>query len=100
VFFHSGAQNATIATDPNGSITHNGANQFTYDERGRMVSANTALGPVQYTVNALGQRVAKTVQGTTTVFHYDISGKLIGESQGAAQKDYVYLNDIPVALLQ
>lgn len=95
----SGAQNAVYQIDANGSITNNGNNQFGYDARGRMVTADTVLGPVQYQINALGQRVAKTVQGTTTVFHYDVGGKLIGES-GATQKDYVYLHDIPVALLQ
>lgn len=95
----AGAQNASIQTDPNGSIVNNGNNAFGYDARGRMVTADTALGPVQYKINALGQRVAKTVQGATTVFHYDLAGKLIGES-GAATKEYVYLQDVPVALLQ
>lgn len=95
----SGAQNTNYQLDANGSILHNGNNAFGYDARGRLVTAQTALGPVSYTVNALGQRIAKTVAGTTTVFHYDISGKLIGES-GAVAKDYVYLHDLPVALLQ
>jgi YD repeat-containing protein len=95
----AGAQNASYQTDPNGSITHNGHHQFTYDARGRLVTAQTAFGPVQYQINALGQRIAKTVAGATTVFHYDLGGKLIGES-GAASKDYIYLHDLPVALLQ
>ena len=95
----SGAHNASYQTDPNGSIVHNGNNAFGYDARGRLVTAQTALGPVQYKINALGQRIAKTVAGVTTVFHYDTGGKLIGES-GALHKDYVYLHDLPVALLQ
>jgi YD repeat-containing protein len=97
----SGAQNASYVIDPNGSITHNGNNQFGYDVRGRMVTAQTALGPVQYKINALGQRIAKTVAGSTTVFHYDLGGKLIAESgEDAVSRDYIYLHDLPVALLQ
>lgn len=98
----SGAQNAAIQIDNNGSITNNGLNQFSYDARGRMTSAETALGTVQYKINAFGQRIAKTVQGATTVFHYDQAGKLIAESNdaGNVQKEYIYLADIPVAVLQ
>ncbi len=97
-----GAQ--AIATDVNGSITHNGAASFNYDARGRMISANTAIGLVQYTINALGQRVRKVTPTETTVFHYDYSGKLIAESILAGGKvkktEHVYLGDIPVAVLK
>lgn len=96
----SGSQTHSIGTDANGSIVNNGASQFGYDARGRMVSATTAIGLVQYLINGLGQRVQKITPTDTTVFHYDLGGKLIGENTGAAAMDYVYLDDTPVAVLK
>jgi YD repeat-containing protein len=44
---------------------------------------------------------AWTPQGDT-VFHYDAQGRLIAESGtgGAIQKEYIYLGDTPVAVIQ
>ncbi|MGH8670737.1 MAG: hypothetical protein ACREUA_01695 [Burkholderiales bacterium] len=36
------------------------------------------MGAASYGINALGQRVTKTLQGNTTVFQYDLEGHLIG----------------------
>lgn len=96
----TGSQKASIATDANGSITNNGNATFNYDARGRMVSANTAIGLVSYKINALGQRVQKVTPTSTTVYHYDDSGKLIAESTDGALTEYVYLGDMPVAVLK
>ncbi|RJG05285.1 RHS repeat protein [Noviherbaspirillum cavernae] len=98
----SAGQTNDVVTDANGSITNNGANQFAHDARGRMVSAVTAQGTVHYKINALGQRVQKITPTEAIVYHYDTGGKLIGEStaDGIFRKDYVYLNDIPVAVLK
>lgn len=93
-----------MTTDANGSITNNIRNQFSYDARGRMVSATTAIGLVQYKINALGQRVQKITPSESTVFHYDSGGKLISETTTAGTTsstvDYVYLGDLPVAVLK
>lgn len=88
--------------DANGSITSDGINTFGYDTRGRLVSALTALGSATYQVNALGQRYAKTLQGTTTVFLYDSAGRLIAETSdaGATYTEYVWLADTPVAVIK
>jgi RHS repeat-associated protein len=94
----SGSPAKTITSDANGSITNNGTNQFTYDARERLVSAQTSIGTVQYKYNALGQRVSKTTPTSTTVFHYDQTGQLIGEKNGTNTIDYIYLNTIPVAI--
>ena len=96
----TGSGAAAIVTDPNGSLTARGVNQFHYDARGRMVSADTASGPVQYQINGLGQRVQKITPTQTTVFHYDQRGKLIAETSGQSSVDYLYLNDLPVATLK
>lgn len=95
------AGGSTIGMDANGSITDNGAGtQFSYDARGRMVAANTAVGLVTYKINALGQRVQKYTPTATTVFHYDLAGRLIAETAGGATTEYVYLDDMPVAVLK
>lgn len=96
----SGSQSAVINTDANGSIVNNGNSQFSFDARGRMLSANTAVGTVQYKINGLGQRVQKISPNETTVFHYDNSGKLIAESNGYSNVEYIYLNDMPIAVLK
>src|ERR1051325_9833777 len=46
--------------DANGSTTNDGVNTYTYDTRGRMVQATSVIGPTNYQVNALGQRIRKT----------------------------------------
>lgn len=48
----------------------------------------------------IGQRVTKSPVIGATVYHYDLSGKLIAESDsfGVTQKEYVYLYDQPVAV--
>lgn len=99
---HVGGQ--PIATDVNGSIVDKVGATFNYDARGRMVSANTPIGLVTYTINSLGQRVRKVTPTETTVFHYDVSGKLIAETTTAGSKttslEHVYLGDMPVAVLK
>jgi YD repeat-containing protein len=93
-----------IAMDANGSITNKGNATFNYDARGRMVSANTEIGLVQYTINSLQQRVRKVAPTETTVFHYDAAGKLIAEittmGTGTRLQEYVYLGNKPVAVLK
>jgi YD repeat-containing protein len=67
-----------------------------------MMRAVSTAGTTGYQVNALGQRVRKTNGSGDTVFHYDTRGKLIAESDaaGALKREYVYLGDIPVALIK
>ncbi|PHV09795.1 RHS repeat domain-containing protein [Chitinimonas sp. BJB300] len=88
--------NPVFQYDANGSRI-SGGNNYTYDVRGRLVEASGA----QFTLNGLGERVAKTYQGTTTVFHYDQGGRLIAESNqlGVTKREYIYLGDTPVALV-
>ena len=42
----------------------------------------------------------KTTPTATTVYHYDGSGKLIAENTNGALTEYVYLGDMPVAVLK
>jgi RHS repeat-associated protein len=49
----------------------------------------------------LGQRVIKVSSGVTTVYHYDLNGKLIAEStpDGTITKEYLYIGKIRLALV-
>jgi YD repeat-containing protein len=88
--------------DPNGSTTNDAINQYVYDTRGRMVQSTGALGATTYQVNALGQRIRKTNSTDDRVYLYDTRGRLIAETDpgGALKREYLYLNDIPLAVIQ
>ena len=88
--------------DSNGSTTNDGANQYVYDARGRMVQSVGALGTTAYQVNALGQRIRKTNSAEDRVFLYDARGRVIAETDpgGTLKREYLYLNDIPLAVIQ
>jgi YD repeat-containing protein len=88
--------------DPNGSTVNDGVNQYAYDTRGRMVQSVGSLGTTTYQVNALGQRIRKTNSTDDRVFVYDTRGRLIAETDpgGAVLREYIYLGDIPVAVIQ
>ena len=95
-----GSTNKTYAYDASGNVTGDGVKTFTYDARGRLLQAIVGAG---YQVNSQGQRVIKRGAGAETHFHYDAQGRLIAETGpggGAPQKEYVYLGDLPVAVLQ
>jgi YD repeat-containing protein len=98
----SGAEARTFSFDANGSTLADGNNQYSYDARGRMVSATSASGTTFYQVNALGQRVRKTNFTDDRVFLYDLRGHLIAETTptGGLKREYLYLNDIPLAVIQ
>jgi len=67
-----------------------------------MVQSVGSLGATTYQVNALGQRVRKSGSSMDTVYHYDRQGKLIAETDaaGSLKREIIYLNDIPLAVVQ
>jgi RHS repeat-associated protein len=75
---------------------------FSYNARGRMVSAANSGVTASYVYNALGQRIGRTVAGVTTLYAYDEAGHLQGEysSTGALIQESVWLGDIPVATIR
>ncbi|QDQ26691.1 RHS repeat protein [Chitinimonas arctica] len=92
-----GPRVAVYRYDNNGSRISDSMQSYIYNARGRLIAAAGA----QYVVNALGQRIVKTYQGQTTVYHYDMQGHLIAESDqlGNAKREYVYLHDTPIAVI-
>jgi RHS repeat-associated protein len=56
----------------------------------------------QYTYNALGQRITKTIAGETTIFQYNLDGSLIAEIDaltGQPVRQHIHVNGEPVAQL-
>jgi YD repeat-containing protein len=98
---------ATIQYDAAGHITNDGTNSFTYSDRGRMSSATTAGGTVNYLYNGMNQRVYKS--GPTAViptgaayYVVDEAGQLLGEYDAAGAPIYetIYLGSLPVGVMK
>ncbi len=89
-----------LATDGSG-----GGFQYQYSPHNRLTAVYDLLAPslprATYTYNALGQRVLKTVAGVITRYVYSLDGKLLAEMDGFGnvQQEYVYLGEMPIALL-
>jgi YD repeat-containing protein len=95
----------SLTHDANGATTSDFTRQYAYDVRGRLIQTTTAQGIIHYEVNALGLRVRKqvTYAGIDTVYHYDLQGHLIGENENGNthfSREYVYLGDLPVAVMK
>ncbi len=88
--------------DDNGATTNDGFNQYVYDTRGRLAQSIGPQGLTPYHVNALGQRIRKSNTTEDRVYLYDTRGRLIAETDpdGILRREYLYLNDIPLAVIQ
>jgi RHS repeat-associated protein len=98
----TGTDATTYTHDANGNITGIDAKTLTYNQDNRLVNvveSGTTLG--EYTYNGLGQRVKKVAGGTTTIFHYDFNGNIIGESStgGTFSKEYLYNDSNRLAMV-
>lgn len=65
---------------------------------------SVAMGPAglsTHTYNLFGQRVTKKAGDQTTVYHYDIDGRMIAETDTAGKliKAYVWLHGQPLAMI-
>jgi RHS repeat-associated protein len=96
-----------IQHDAVGNIVSDGVNSYNYSDRGRMSSAITAGGTVNYLYNGQNQRVGKS--GPTAVvntgaayYAYDEAGQLLGEydATGAPIYESIYLGSLPVGVMK
>ena len=95
----TGALPATqFAYDDNGNMTSKGSPEgstgFVYNQTNRLIQVIKDTATLsEYTYNSFGQRVKKSANNKTVLYHYDLSGNLIGESSpdGDFFMDYVYL---------
>ena len=75
---------------------------FAVNDDGRNASASLNSSTVgTYVYNGFEQRAQKTVGSTVTQFVFDRFGHLLEEanSSGVAQKEYIWLDDLPVAMV-
>jgi RHS repeat-associated protein len=99
----TGSVTRTMSYDATGSITGDGNLTATYDARGRLRTIRIgAAANTTYTYDGLGQRIRKSGGPAGTVnYVYDEDGRLLGEynSNGVATREYVWLGDMPLAVL-
>ena len=96
----------TNTYDSAGNLASDATVTYVYTARGRMSSATIGTAKTSYLYNGLGQRV-RQVTGTTVnpagLLVYDEAGHIIGEynsSTGKAGKEFIYLGDTPVGVLE
>jgi RHS repeat-associated protein len=98
--FLSGAVSSTysFAYDDNGnlSVDENG-NTYFYDYRNRLIEVQDPNSDTiaEYSYDALGRRIRKTVDSVTTYFIYDPQGRVIAEYEGSTPtlaREFVYGN--------
>ena len=86
----------TFSYDDNGNITGDGTLTFIYDQQNQLKEVKEGANTIAtYTYNGLGQRVKKVAGGVTTVYHYDLDGKLMAESTFAERvtKEHLQLDN-------
>jgi RHS repeat-associated protein len=98
----TGALSRTYSYTAAGMVSGDGTNTFTYNNRGRMLSAANTGGTTNYLYSALGQLIQKSASSPTNLYMYDEAGHLLGEYDGSGNliQETVWLGDIPVATLQ
>jgi RHS repeat-associated protein len=99
----TGELNVIYGYDANGNITSANNRNFIYDLSNRLIRVKdngVTLG--EYVYNASNQRIKKIVQGATRIFHYDLAGHLIAETNGAGQAlaEYIYIGDQPIVMIR
>jgi RHS repeat-associated protein len=98
----SGSLARTYGYDNAGNTLGFGSATFTYNNRGRMLTASNGGITATYTYNALGQRIKRATASATAVYVYDEAGHLAGEytAAGALVQETVWLGDTPIATLR
>ncbi|MNS07313.1 putative deoxyribonuclease RhsC [compost metagenome] len=97
----------TNVHDASGNLTADGTISYTYNDRGRMQTAQIGANTITYSYNGLGQRTKKAgpsavIAGGANYYVYDEQGHLLGEydADGKAIQETVFLGDIPVTVLK
>ena len=76
---------------------------YGYDSLNRLITVTDSGTQIAaYTYNALNQRTKKVTGAGTKIFHYDLQGHLIAETNGSGQTlvEYVYLGDQLLAMIR
>ncbi len=96
------AAGVAVSLDLTGNLTVHGNRSYTYNALNQLTSAYIAGVQVGlYRYNGLAQRISKQANGVTTSYVYSLDGQLLAESPaGGAPREYVYLDGIPLAILE
>ncbi len=97
-----------LVYDANGNPLQDSGNSdtysYTYNAANRLSSVTSNSQTTTYTYNALGQRTHKANSNNQAViYQYGSNGELMSEHPQQAiapQKDYVYLNQQPIAVIE
>jgi RHS repeat-associated protein len=87
----------TYTNSTNGNITSDGTSTFGYDAENRLVSFDTTgtTNDATYAYDALGRRVKKTVNGTSTFFVYDGDDIIADYSSGGTLlREYIHSDNV------
>jgi RHS repeat-associated protein len=93
----TGATSKTFSYTNTGNTETEDTRQYIYNENNRLTQVSDGGVIGDYAFNGYGERVIKSVQGTTTIFNYDKDGNLIAESDGVNSQEYIYLGSAPIA---
>ena len=80
---YESVDNNPLVYDLRGNTLDDTTNAYTYDILNRQTSMIGPNGNATYLYDARGRRVAKTVNGTTTFFVYDINYRVLEERDGS-----------------
>ena len=92
----AGAPPIDYGYDANGNITSETGWTYIYDLSNQLIRVLAGSNQVgEYTFNGAGQRVKKVTQTETRIFHYDLLGHIIAETNQTGQMlaEYIYLRD-------
>jgi len=97
-----GGTQKTFTYDLNGNTLSENERSYTYNLHNRLTSVTQDGSKLaEYVYNGAGQRIKKLSQDETRVFHYDLFGHLIAETDGEGEilAEYVYVEDQPLAMI-
>ena len=81
-------------------VRASGTYGYGYNGRNRLTVVQIDGATVgSYVLNALGQRVQKTTGMASTRFDYDGGSRLLSESFGTATRDYVWMDGLPIGIV-
>ncbi len=98
-----GTSSIDFAYDANANITSETGWTYVYDLSNQLVTVlNNGNQVGAYTYNGAGQRIKKVTQTETRIFHYDLRGHLIAETDqtGLMLAEYIYLGDELLAMIK
>jgi RHS repeat-associated protein len=98
-----GTPSIDFGYDANANITSETGWTYICDLSNQLIRVLSGGNQVaEYTYNGAGQRIKKVTQTETRIFHYDLLGHLIAETNQSGQMlaEYVYLGDAVLAMIK